>query len=443
MPDLPRLSTGLHGDRRHTRLHEPGEQTGPVARLAERDRHPGAAARLPIADSALVPEVDDAHADLGEQLPGQRQADADHAGRVAVHAVDEPAAETVQGERAGHREWFAGRQVGVEFGRARRGEPHRGALHPDRAPVRRSAGQSDHRVSGDEFPGAARHGRPARARHVHGVRLADHLAAVRTVHHQHRVAADHDRVRVRGRDRRHDRFGFRLGQRGNQIGGRGLGQRRGDRVFVHTGHMDDRLDPGRAQHGQPGRRRGSKYKAHSASLARPAVPPASGRFADQFGRRVRRFRLGLPGHQQARDRADRQHHQRHDQRAACRAGETLVERVLPGPGQLPQAGHVCGSGGSSARGPRRATRPDHAATCDASPSRDRPTPTAAARPAPVAAPRPCPAPQRSARPAPRRPAHPGPRAAAAASVRRRSQGVTGGYPALPDRRESRIVGEHG
>ena len=108
--------------------------------------------------------------------------------------VDEPAAEAVEGERAGHRERLAGGEVGLQFGRARRGEPDSGALHAAGLPVHAALDQPDHRVPGDQFAGRARHRRPAGPGHVLGVRFADHLAAVR-LHHQHRVAADHHRVR--------------------------------------------------------------------------------------------------------------------------------------------------------------------------------------------------------------------------------------------------------
>ncbi len=42
-----------------------------------------------------------------EHAPGQRQADPDQVGRIALDAVDEPAAETVEGERSCHPQWFA------------------------------------------------------------------------------------------------------------------------------------------------------------------------------------------------------------------------------------------------------------------------------------------------------------------------------------------------
>src|SRR3954467_8720246 len=40
-----------------------------------------------------LPQVRDPNADRGEQLAGERQADPDDVGRVAVDALDEPAAE--------------------------------------------------------------------------------------------------------------------------------------------------------------------------------------------------------------------------------------------------------------------------------------------------------------------------------------------------------------
>lgn len=46
----------------------------------------------------------------------QRQAQADHIGRVAVDALDEPAAEPVEGEGTGDLQWLTGGEVGREVG---------------------------------------------------------------------------------------------------------------------------------------------------------------------------------------------------------------------------------------------------------------------------------------------------------------------------------------
>src|SRR5437879_5183033 len=84
--------------------------------------------------SGCGPEVHDADPDLGEQTAGEGQADPDHAGRVAVDAFDEPAAQTVEGERARDVERLAGREVGVQLGRGRVGEPHGRRLAADGLP---------------------------------------------------------------------------------------------------------------------------------------------------------------------------------------------------------------------------------------------------------------------------------------------------------------------
>ena len=60
------------------------------------------------------PKIGDRQPDAAEQPAGQREADADHVGRVAVDPVDEPAAQSVEREATGHRERLAARQVGVQ-----------------------------------------------------------------------------------------------------------------------------------------------------------------------------------------------------------------------------------------------------------------------------------------------------------------------------------------
>lgn len=63
------------------------------------------------------PQVGDRHPDLTEQCAGERQRDADDRGRITVDALDEPAAEPVEGERTGDSQRLAGGQIGLQFGR--------------------------------------------------------------------------------------------------------------------------------------------------------------------------------------------------------------------------------------------------------------------------------------------------------------------------------------
>ena len=83
--------------------------------------------------ASVVPEVGDRDADLGEQPAQDGQGQADDVGRVAVDAVDEPAAEAVDGERAGDPQRLAGGDVGVDLGVGRRRRSAR-SWRPRRSP---------------------------------------------------------------------------------------------------------------------------------------------------------------------------------------------------------------------------------------------------------------------------------------------------------------------
>src|SRR5699024_9353733 len=72
---------------------------------------------LAVWSVARRPQLGDGDTDALEQGAGQRQADPDHRGRITVDPVDEPAAEPVEGEGAGHPQRLAGRQIGLEVGR--------------------------------------------------------------------------------------------------------------------------------------------------------------------------------------------------------------------------------------------------------------------------------------------------------------------------------------
>ena len=59
------------------------------------------------------------HADLGQEPAQQREANAHHAGRVTLDALDEPVTEPVQDERTGHMRRLAGSQRAIDLSRRR------------------------------------------------------------------------------------------------------------------------------------------------------------------------------------------------------------------------------------------------------------------------------------------------------------------------------------
>jgi len=100
-------------------------------------------------------------------------------------------------------------------------------------------------VPGEQHALAAGHPRPPLAGAFDGAGLADELAVVG----EHRVAADDHRVGVVVGDRP----GLGLGERGDDVLRVGVGpERGGDRVLVHTGHLDDGVDAGRAEDAEAG-----------------------------------------------------------------------------------------------------------------------------------------------------------------------------------------------
>jgi len=59
------------------------------------------------------------HANLGQEPAQQREANAHHAGRVTLDALDEPVTEPVRGERTGHMRRLAGSQRAIDLSRRR------------------------------------------------------------------------------------------------------------------------------------------------------------------------------------------------------------------------------------------------------------------------------------------------------------------------------------
>jgi len=59
------------------------------------------------------------HADLGQEPARQREANAHHAGRVILDALDEPVTEPVRGERTGHPGRLDGSQRAIDLSRRR------------------------------------------------------------------------------------------------------------------------------------------------------------------------------------------------------------------------------------------------------------------------------------------------------------------------------------
>ena len=117
-----------------------------------------------------APQVGDRDVELGEHRAQQRQRQPGDVARVAVDAVDEPAAEPVEGERAGHPQRLAGGDVGVRS-RRRSGCRTAPTSRPATATRRSARGwcrQLHQAVPGVQQPRPAAHplphGRPRRRR---------------------------------------------------------------------------------------------------------------------------------------------------------------------------------------------------------------------------------------------------------------------------------------
>ena len=224
-----------------------------------------------------------------QQLPGQRQRDAQHVGRVTVDTVDEPAAVAVDGQRAGDGQRFAGGDVGVHL-RGRR------PAHPDHR-------RSGCRRRGQHAPSAIRlHGMPGEQHAV----PAGHLppASRRLLARRRACPAARRRSAASSRSRRQPgrRPGCRAGRRPAvagttasalasasariRLGGLRVGRPREHRVLVDPGHRDERVETGGAQHAEPGRGRGGEQHGRhrgSPDAHQPCRRTAAGRRAGAPG----------------------------------------------------------------------------------------------------------------------------------------------------------------
>ena len=138
------------------------------------------------------PELGDRQPPRASSLPHQRQAEADHVGRIALDAVDEPAAETVEGEGAGDPQRFAAGQVCRQVVSVRRAEMDCGAAGSTRGGRRRrrAAGSRSGRCTAARTVASTATAAAPRRR-IAGLPRS----APSTV--QHRIAADHHAVRAR------------------------------------------------------------------------------------------------------------------------------------------------------------------------------------------------------------------------------------------------------
>ena len=134
-----------------------------------------------------VPQVRPFHTQLAGQPPGQRQAQADDAVRIALDAVDERAAEAFQRKGAGHLQRFAGGNVALDVAVGIIAEMHDGVAD---AAGHAPGGEVDQAVAGPQLAAVATHGPEPFACHVRAVGLAVAFA----VEQEHRVAAQDQRA---------------------------------------------------------------------------------------------------------------------------------------------------------------------------------------------------------------------------------------------------------
>ena len=183
-------------------------------------------------------------AELGHQLPDQRQAHPHHVVVVALDRGDEGTTEAVHGERAGHVQRLAGGDVRRDLLVGDLGEVHRGRRGGGGHPAGRGVVQA---VAGPQHPRTTAHLPPPLDRLVGVVGLPERLP----VQLQHRVAAQHQgpgrQVVARGHRR-----ALQLGELEGQLGGREPVQL----GLVDTRHHHHRLQARAAQRGQS--RRGGR-----------------------------------------------------------------------------------------------------------------------------------------------------------------------------------------
>ncbi len=199
------VRVGVDGDRRDARVPaRPGNPDGDLTAVGDQDllhaAHPslGSPARgnglLPsssyggprggcAAPSGQLPEVGPADAELPQQRPESGQRQPDHVRVVAVDAIDERPPEPVDRARAGHRQGFAGGDVGLQLDRV--GPPEADGRRDRRlsGPPRGDVHQG---VAGDQDPGRRRHGGPSGPDLLGPPGLAEQLAG----EVEHRVGPD-------------------------------------------------------------------------------------------------------------------------------------------------------------------------------------------------------------------------------------------------------------
>ena len=134
-----------------------------------------------------VPQVRPFHTQLAGQPPGQRQAQADDAVRIALDAVDERAAEAFQRKGAGHLQRLAGGDVAFDVTVGIIAEMHDGVAG---AAGHAPSGEVDQTVAGPQLAAVAAHGLKPFACHVRAVGLAMAFA----VEQEHRVATQDQRA---------------------------------------------------------------------------------------------------------------------------------------------------------------------------------------------------------------------------------------------------------
>ena len=214
---------------------------------------------------------------MGEHPPQKGEGDADHPVVVAVHSVDEGAAQSVDREGPGHVQGFARGDVGVDLLPAQLADVDDGVRDGSE---RGAAARMDEAVAGVQDPGPARHAGEPLAGHTRIVRLADGLP----IELEHRIAAQDERLPrgeaigvlavaggldargrpgglrgcrpVGARRLRADPAGHRTRLRrrqGQDPLGRPAPDRLQDGVLVDPGDLDDGIRPGRPQGRQPGR----------------------------------------------------------------------------------------------------------------------------------------------------------------------------------------------
>lgn len=223
--------------------------------------------------SGPVPEARPFDVELSDERAQGRQREPDDGRGVALDAAYEGPAETVDGERSGDGERFAGGDVCVDLGGVELGEVHGCGIRSPDCTAHAAASVVDEPVTRPEHPGAAVLGVPAFARDVGLVRFA----MQHPVDEKCGVAAEDEPVdRVAANRFADDRFGFGTCEQLHEIGGGewsvcGFVSGDGGR-FVNAGCDRRGFDSGGAQGLQSGGRGRGEVEAHASSLPRRARP---------------------------------------------------------------------------------------------------------------------------------------------------------------------------